>query len=100
MAARKAVKRKSVAAPKKRPMRSVVVSPKKVLSTFNKAINLVARFISPKEGVGPTVTIKLFFDKFGHNHRFKKPPTQIVPHQLLYTFDSQKRAGQSCIIKI
>ncbi len=36
MAARKAVKRKSVAAPKKRPMRSVVVSPKKVLSTLSR----------------------------------------------------------------
>jgi L-lysine 6-transaminase len=36
MAARKAVKRKSIAAPKKRPVRSVVVSPKKVLSTLSR----------------------------------------------------------------
>jgi L-lysine 6-transaminase len=36
MAARKAVKRKNIAAPKKRPVRSVVVSPKKVLSTLSR----------------------------------------------------------------
>jgi L-lysine 6-transaminase len=36
MASRKAVHRKNTAAPKKRPVRSVVVSPKKVLSTLSR----------------------------------------------------------------